>query len=66
MPVGPRFAIALSEFSVFTFVKPKTSDLENSDFSKTGQSSLKRYKLKKLAFGSLMTITARGYVRFEF
>ena len=41
----PRFA--LSEFSVFTYMKLENSYLENSDFSKTSQNSLQRYKLKE-------------------
>ena len=45
MLAGPRFA--LSEFSVFTYTKLENSDLENSDFSKTSQNSLQRYKLKE-------------------
>ena len=45
MLAGPRFA--LSEFSVFTYTKLENSDLENSDFSKTFQNSLQRYKLNE-------------------
>ena len=45
MLAGPRFA--LPEFSVFTHMKLENSDLENSDFSKTFQNSLQRYKLKE-------------------
>ena len=45
MLAGPR--VALSEFSVFTCTKLRNSDLENSDFSKTFQNSLQRYKLKE-------------------
>ena len=44
MITSPRFA--LSEFSVFADKKLENPDLENSDFSKTGQNSLKRYKLE--------------------
>ena len=42
MPAGPRFA--LSEFSVFTYKKLESSDLENSDFLKT---EIQRHKLEE-------------------
>ena len=65
MLAGPRFA--LSEFSVFTYTELEKSDLENSDFSKTSQNSIQRYKLKEnLTFRSLMTIRVISSVPFEF
>ena len=48
MLAGPRFA--LSEFSVFTYTKLENSDLENSEFSKTSQNSIQRYKLKEKTY----------------
>ena len=48
MVAGPTFA--LSEFSDFTYTKLENSDLENSDFSKTSQNNLQRYKLKEQTY----------------
>ena len=53
MLAGPRFA--LSEFSVFTYMKLENSDLENSDVSKTKIKRDMNWR-KKLTFRSLMTI----------